>query len=56
MRGLHAVPHNGDPARRWIPEANGNGVAWLDYDRDGWLDLLLVNGADMTAFRQIAGG
>lgn len=23
----------------------GFGVAWLDYDNDGWLDLLVVNGA-----------
>ncbi|HZT31092.1 MAG TPA: CRTAC1 family protein [Bryobacteraceae bacterium] len=55
-RGLTARLHSGDPARRWIPEANGTGAAWLDYDNDGWMDLLIVNGADMSVFRQVADG
>ena len=54
--GVAARIHNGDPARHWIPEANGNGAAWLDYDNDGWMDLLIVNGADMDTFRMIVAG
>lgn len=55
-RGVKARLRNGDSARRWIPEANGTGAAWLDYDNDGWMDLLIVNGADMQVFRDIAAG
>ena len=30
-------------ARRHLPETMGAGVAFLDYDNDGWMDLYLVN-------------
>jgi hypothetical protein len=42
----------GGPEKRWIPEANGSGAAWLDYDNDGYLDLLIVNGGSMEQLRQ----
>jgi len=29
-----------------LPETLGSGCAFLDYDRDGWPDILLVNGMD----------
>ncbi|HKQ62482.1 MAG TPA: CRTAC1 family protein [Candidatus Polarisedimenticolaceae bacterium] len=29
----------------WLNEGMGAGLAWLDYDRDGHLDLYLVNGS-----------
>jgi hypothetical protein len=28
----------------YVPEIMGGGAAWLDYDRDGFIDLLLVQG------------
>ncbi len=34
-------------AKRYIIEATGSGVAILDYDRDGWPDIFLVNGTTM---------
>ena len=31
--------------KKFIIEENGSGVALLDYDNDGWLDIYLVNGS-----------
>jgi hypothetical protein len=39
---------NGDAAtKRYIIETTGSGVAILDYDRDGWPDIFLLNGATL---------
>jgi hypothetical protein len=35
-------------AKRYIVEATGSGVAIIDYDRDGWPDIFLVNGQELT--------
>ncbi len=36
---------NGDEStKKYIIETTGSGVAILDYDRDGWPDIYLVNG------------
>ena len=34
----------GTKAKRYLLETTGSGVAWIDYDRDGFPDLFLVNG------------
>lgn len=34
--------------KRYIVEATGSGVAIIDYDRDGWPDIFLVNGQELT--------
>ena len=34
----------------------GFGTAWLDYDNDGWLDLLAVNGAVQASHQRFAAG
>ncbi len=54
--GIHAQMRCGGPEKKWIPEANGSGAAWLDYDRDGRIDLLIVNGSTIDDLRQIAAG
>jgi len=44
--GIHFLHNNGAFGRKWLPETMGSGVAFLDYDNDGWQDILLVNGMD----------
>ncbi len=41
--------HMGTPAKSYIIETVGSGVALLDYDNDGWLDIYLVNGSTFDA-------
>jgi hypothetical protein len=38
-----------EKTKRYIIEANGTGVAFVDYDNDGWLDVFLVNGSTLEA-------
>ena len=42
--GLNFNRINGAFGQRWMPETMGGGGAFLDYDNDGFLDILLVNG------------
>ena len=41
--------HMGSPLKPYILDSIGSGVALLDYDNDGWLDIYLVNGSTMDA-------
>jgi hypothetical protein len=48
--GLSGWRHKmGSPEKNLIIETNGSGVALLDYDNDGWLDIYLVNGSTFNA-------
>ena len=43
--GLGEYRHrNGGLGQKWMPEVVGPGGAFLDYDGDGWQDILLVGG------------
>ena len=44
--GIDFSHHTGAFGARYLPETLGPGCAFLDYDNDGWLDVLLVNGQD----------
>jgi hypothetical protein len=39
----------GTPEKKYILETIGSGVALLDYDNDGWLDIYMVNGSTFDA-------
>jgi len=48
--GLTVWQHKmGTPQKNYILETTGSGVALLDYDNDGWLDIYLVNGSTYEA-------
>ena len=44
--GLRFVHNNGAFGKKFLPETLGPGVAFIDYDNDGWPDIFLVNGTD----------
>jgi len=41
----------GAKAKRYLLETTGSGAAWIDYDRDGYPDLFLVNGTTIEGFQ-----
>ena len=44
------VYYGGTERVRYIVEANGCGVAFYDYDDDGWLDIFVLNGSRLDGF------
>ena len=44
--GLRFTHNSGAYGDKLLPETMGAGCAFLDYDADGWQDILLVNGMD----------
>src|SRR5882757_9904610 len=48
--GLAGWKHQmGTAEKKYILETIGSGVALIDYDNDGWLDIYLVNGSTLPA-------
>ncbi len=50
--GIHFTHNNGAFGKKFLPETVGPGVAFIDYDNDGWPDIFLVNGADWPGHLQ----
>jgi enediyne biosynthesis protein E4 len=51
--GIHFTLTSGGPEKRYIIEAKGGGgIAWIDYDNDGFPDLFLVNGSTYEQWRK----
>ncbi len=46
LAGLDFRHNSGAFGEKYLPETMGPGCAFLDYDGDGWLDILIVNGSD----------
>lgn len=44
--GIDFIHNNGTYGKKFLPETMGSGCAFFDYNLDGWLDILLVNGKD----------
>lgn len=42
--GLKFDRMNGATGKKWLPETMGGGGGFIDFDNDGWLDIILLNG------------
>ena len=49
--GIAWVHDNAMSPARYLPETMGPGVAFLDYDNDGWMDIYLVNSGPSDFYR-----
>jgi len=50
--GITFTHNNGAFGGKFLPETLGSGCAFLDYDADGWQDILLLNGMDWPGHRR----
>jgi hypothetical protein len=50
--GIHFQHNSGAFGEKYLPETLGPGCAFLDYDSDGWQDVLLINGMDWPGHRK----
>jgi len=44
--GIHFTRNSGAFGKKYLPETMGSGACFIDYDNDGWQDILLVNSMD----------
>lgn len=50
--GIDFRHNSGAYGGKLLPETLGSGCAFIDYDSDGWQDILLVNGMDWPGHRR----
>jgi enediyne biosynthesis protein E4 len=50
--GIHFRHNSGAYGGKLLPETLGSGCAFIDYDADGWPDILLINGMDWPSHRR----
>ena len=50
--GIQFQHNSGAYGGKLLPETLGSGCAFLDYDADGWQDILLINGMDWPGHRR----
>ena len=50
--GIQFQHNSGAYGGKLLPETLGSGCAFLDYDADGWLDILLINGMDWPGHKR----
>ena len=50
--GVHFLHNSGAFGGKFLPETMGSGCAFLDYDGDGWQDILLINGMDWPGHKR----
>jgi enediyne biosynthesis protein E4 len=50
--GIRFQHNSGAYGGKLLPETLGSGCAFLDYDADGWQDILLINGTDWPGHKR----
>ena len=50
--GMQFHHNSGAFGGKFLPETMGSGCAFLDFDGDGWQDILLINGADWPGHKK----
>jgi enediyne biosynthesis protein E4 len=50
--GIRFHHNSGGYGGKLLPETLGSGCAFLDYDADGWQDILLINGMDWPGHKR----
>ncbi len=50
--GIRFVHNNGAFGKKYLPESMGSGCAFLDYNNDGYQDILLINSMDWPERRK----
>jgi enediyne biosynthesis protein E4 len=50
--GIRFLHNTGAFGKKYLPETMGSGCGFLDYNNDGWQDILLVNGMDWPGHKR----
>jgi enediyne biosynthesis protein E4 len=54
VSGITWVHENAMSPERYLPETMGPGVAFVDYDNDGWMDIFMVNSGEADFYKPSA--
>ncbi len=54
VSGISWVHENAMSSNRYLPETMGPGVAFCDYDNDGWMDMFMVNSGAADFYKPAA--
>ena len=52
--GIRFQHNSGAFGQKYLPETMGAGCAFLDYNNDGWQDILLINSMDWSGHKRAA--
>src|SRR5215472_1148253 len=53
--GIRFTHNSGGFGKKYLPETMGPGCAFIDYDNDGWPDIVLANGQSFPGHKGATG-